>query len=210
MNIVDCLGQILKTGDVVMPTNDSTFHSKPQVITRMGTTDRVQLNAGSYAQAGLLIKINEQLAVCNPVLLKQLTEQYKPLIQDKPVEKKKATPKYIVVGMSNYSTGTHPNRTKDTNVLFAVVEVIADTNQERMKQYRLFIDTLAKKDQRHCLRPEYERFDKVYGSSFTRDIELIGIKKIRELGLEQYINGTIPTDTTVYVEMLELYLKKAY
>lgn len=219
MKIVDCLGQTIQTGDVVLPTNGSTFYTTPLVVTRLGSTDRIQLDGSSYGKAKLMIKVNEQYiyAKGQQAFDELVAAQKHKIDTATPVLKAKVTPKYVIIGQSDYasarSTGNPHNEVKDTNVVFSVVCIKDSTVGSMYDSVRLVRDAVHK-DQCYSCKPSADskydilvkphRFNYSYGAT-----NMIGIKKIRELNLEQYIGGTIPPGTAEYQTLVELYLKVA-
>lgn len=213
-NILDCLGQTISTGDVVLPTNGSTFYTKPLVVTRLGSTDRIQLDGNSYGEAKLMIKVNEQYIYAKgQQAFDKLVADQKHNIQDTPVPKAKVTPKYVIIGQSDYGTGDYLNRVKDTNVVFSVVCIEDGTVGSLYDAVRPVRDAVHK-NQCYSYKPSVDsKYDILVKSAkfhYSYDASsMIGIKKIRELNLERYVGGTIPPSTAEYQTLVELYLKAA-
>jgi hypothetical protein len=210
--IVDCIGQVIQVGDVIMPTNDSALYGKPQVVTRIGASDNIQTNGQGYASANMVIKINEQYVVAKgQQAFDSLVDQYKPMFNYTPVQKKKPTPQYVVVGMNNYSKNVNGIRIQDQDVVITVVEVIADNTSDRYSQLRTAKANLPIKDQSFTLFPDgLSGYDTLNQPRYTRDINYIGIKKLKELGLDRYIGGTISVNDPLYEQHKQFYLEKAY
>jgi hypothetical protein len=61
--IKDAIGREIKVGDFVVPLKNSSFTivgNKPKVVCRLGSSNRVMLNASSYGVAENLLVVNEQ------------------------------------------------------------------------------------------------------------------------------------------------------
>ena len=60
--MLDLLGQTINVGDFVVGGTSSSFtnYGKPHVVTRIGSTEDVQLNGAAYAKAKLLVVVTEQ------------------------------------------------------------------------------------------------------------------------------------------------------
>lgn len=216
--IVDCLGQTISTSNVVLPTNGSTFYTTPLVVTRLGSTDRIQLDGSSYGEAKLMIKVNEQYIYAKgQQAFDELVAAQKHKIDTTPVPKAKVTPKYVIIGQSDYASargsGNPHNEVKDTNVVFSVVCIKDGTVGSMYDSVRPVCDDVHK-NQCYSYKPsadsKYDILVKPHRFNYSYDTNsMIGIKKIRELNLEQYIGGTIPPYSAEYHVLLELYLKAA-
>ena len=213
MKIVEWLGQTIQTGDVVLPTNGSTFYTTPLVVTRLGSTDRIQLDGSSYGEAKLMIKVNEQYIYAKgQQAFDNLIAAQQNKIDTTPVPKAKVTPKYVIIGQSDYGTGDYHNRVMDTNVVFSVVCIEDGTAGSLYDSVQPVRDAVHKNQCYSYQQSFANRFGDNIPHKFHYSYDassMIGIKKIRELNLEQYIGGTIPPGTAEYQVLLELYLKAA-
>lgn len=133
--IQDCLGQVLNVGDVVVQANCS-YTPKAQVITRLGATTKVQLNAGSYVESTWLVKINEQYKFAKGVaVLADLIELHKPNFNHVAVQDKPAPTKYMVLQVGDYDRYVQGKHTPSPKRYF-VCSITGKTVGDYQSDYR--------------------------------------------------------------------------
>lgn len=189
--ITDSIGQVLVVGSVVMPTSNSSAYMQPQVVTRLGSKDSVQLNGSSYLAAGLLIAVDLQVkAHKGEAFYTALVQEHEQYFNLQPVEKKPASPRFMVLApMCQANSYKQP---KDNSIYILEIN---GTSQERARQIGEFVKSFGAystycgaglKKRKSYGQPEklvwtYEDQD----NSFSR-------KDLKELGLEQYIGNVVP------------------
>ena len=105
--IVDILGREVKVGDIVVSTNNSSAWQQIHVVTRLGSTDRVQVNGSGYVMAEYMMICTEQYVIAKgQEAADKLIAEYKEYFEEKPVEKKLPSPKFHVLRFRHYTDKT--------------------------------------------------------------------------------------------------------
>lgn len=194
----DILGQEVAVGDVVVATNKSGAWKQFNVVTRLGSKDRVQVNGGGYIMAEYLLKINEQYVLAKSQSdFDSLVAEYKDQFVHEQVKQKPASTRYHVFAVRKLRA-YHVTR-DNSDLEFYCVSSNKETTQLR------YIEALEKarsisgknlRDYSHEVNTLYKKkdymtgIDKIKFSSYFENFDL-SFKSIRELDLEQWIDSKI-------------------
>jgi hypothetical protein len=186
----DCLDQDLNVGDVVVQANCS-YIPKPQVITRLGATTKVQLNGNSYVESSWLVKINEQYVVA-----KSLNE-YNNLVSNQnhnfnytPVQDKPAPTKYLVLQVGEYATYVANQKVISPKRYFVCSitgKTVGDYNED-YRTKRVELDALGNNIQAFGLCSSRYDDNKQYMFKHFDWSYLLSKRALTELGLDAFID----------------------
>lgn len=207
----DPLGQEVELGDVVVIGDGGWANlSRPQVVTRKGSTDLIQLNGHGYTKQCNLLKINALI----PSLPEQKQREIADLrsraeaegwLNEKPIKKKPLPTRYLILAAMVYELSPARGYGRIRNVIstkYYLVEMvgtsqraICDAKHEKYDQLRStlsegqYLDT--------CLgiwsKPRIGYGDREGLYFFTSyNWDSFSRTAINNMGLENYINSELP------------------
>ena len=180
--IVDILGREVKVGDIVVCTNNSSAWQQIYVVTRLGSSDRIQVNGLSYLMADYTMVCTEQYIIAKgEAEAKALIEANKQFFKEEQVQKKLPSPKFLVYRFKHY---------KDPKVKprYFVVS-IQGASQENYKQIKEFFSTVDTSEfGQHFSR---NTLNKNYKWVYSGIDKAKTMKELKALGLDRKINEEI-------------------
>lgn len=213
--MLDLLGQTINVGDLVVGGTQSSFsnYGIPHVVTRIGSTEDVQLNGSSYAKAKLLVVCTQQYAWhAGDEKVKELRTEYAEQINYEPVKTPKASVRYFVIKLedkcrNNGEDGARVDQ--EYHIIPAsgknegerkrsVYNQIEKLKNEYQPLYYVAVSTLVRKTiNRHN---HDEKIIYKFGSYYS-GIESLSKSSLQECGIVDYIGQVINTTHPAYDKM---------
>lgn len=199
----DILGQDVAVGDIVVATNKSGAWHQFNIVTRLGSKDRVQVNGSGYIMAEYLLKINEQYVLAKgQEEADHIVSLYKDQFVHEQVKQKPAATRYYVFAVRKqkvYDRSTCKSDRDNSDVEFYCVSSNKETTNLR------FIEAMQKacaisgknlRDYSHEVNTLYTKKDYmnetklIKFSSYVENRDF-SFKSICEFGLQQWIDSKV-------------------
>lgn len=207
----DPLGQEVELGDVVVIGDGGWANlSRPQIVTRKGSTDLIQLNGYGYTKQCNLLKINALIPLLSEQKQSEITDlrsraEAEGWLNEKAVPKKPLPTRYLILAAMVYELGTRQRYGCTRNVIstkYYLVEMvgtsqraICDAKHEKDAELR---STLSEGQYLDTCLGVWSKPRRGYGDReglyfFTSyNLDSFSRTAINNMGLEVYINKELP------------------
>ena len=195
----DILGQEIKVGSLVIPTNASTFYTRPLVVTRIGSSEKIQLDGCSYGQAAYMVEVSESFKkMKGQEAFDALIEQHREAFNYDAVTVKPKAMQYAIVLMNEIVDWEKKIFKQRFFLVGSNARTLSERNAERKKKVDSFFSP-EEVGRSSCYSLSVPGNITYYGNEWGRtaefhfrysyDSEEFSTKRIKLMNLEKYIDS---------------------